>query len=299
MEIRRKLVESLKRRSDSKSLKISTNFKPIEVCGVTYNVSTIDSIYGDTFWEKVQAGKYEPDTFSFLLRSVDSDTLFIDVGAAIGAMTLFVAHLGSSVIAIEPHPKIFNILAKNVSLNPSVEKTVSLVKGALGVNTLILTDFEKKHPTLTPIVFNNSPRSDLGSVQVYSIHDLMERIDQQKIAYKKILIKMDIEGAEWAMFQSSNFLNFCTSRSILILLAVHPGLDRPYKDKDNFALHLCILAIWRIRNIFQLIAFFRKINQVSRIYRTNNQIVTKLHEFVSLCMGGYHEFIIDFALAKN
>lgn len=62
-------------------------------------------------------GVYEPETLQFLNRHVSSDTVFVDVGANIGAFSIPLAPYAERVIAIEPSPQVLPYLTRNVTLN--------------------------------------------------------------------------------------------------------------------------------------------------------------------------------------
>lgn len=62
-----------------------------------------------------------PPVLSKLVRLADAETLFLDIGANVGAATLLVAkHCGSSVLAFEPDLHHFSELAENLLLNPGL-----------------------------------------------------------------------------------------------------------------------------------------------------------------------------------
>jgi FkbM family methyltransferase len=62
-------------------------------------------------------GIYEPETLQFLKRHISSDSVFVDVGANIGAFSIPLARRAERVIAIEPSPQVLTYLARNVTLN--------------------------------------------------------------------------------------------------------------------------------------------------------------------------------------
>lgn len=270
----------------------SEDAMPVSVLGVEFLASRRDDIYGIDFWEKVKTGRYEPDTFLFIKNSVTTDTLFLDIGAAIGAMTLFSGKLGAQVISLEPHPKVFNILMENVRLNPTLRNSVTVLRAALGTENLVMSGSKLDRSLLTPIVFTNSSPDEFGEVRVFSLPSILQDFPPGS---RRVIAKMDIEGAEWKIFRSKDFLECCKQYSITMLLAVHPGLDRPYVDRKTALFHFLVLFRWRMRNVFQLLSFFRKSTDSFQIYRTNYQEISKFHVFLLLCMGGYHEYILDFS----
>ena len=77
-------------------------------------------------------GLHEFYDMAFLLHFLRKEDLFVDVGANIGSYTILAsAHIGASVISIEPVRKTFDHLATNVLLN-NVYGKVELVNSAVG-----------------------------------------------------------------------------------------------------------------------------------------------------------------------
>jgi FkbM family methyltransferase len=62
-------------------------------------------------------GVYEPETLEFLKGNISADSVFVDVGANIGAFSVPLARYAERVIAIEPSPQVLPYLKKNVALN--------------------------------------------------------------------------------------------------------------------------------------------------------------------------------------
>ena len=62
-------------------------------------------------------GVYEPETLQFLRKHANSDSVFIDVGANVGAFSIPMAGYAKGVIAIEPSPQVLPYLRRNVTLN--------------------------------------------------------------------------------------------------------------------------------------------------------------------------------------
>lgn len=56
------------------------------------------------FWDLYHRGVWEPETKALLGRHLRPGSLFVDVGAWIGPVTLWALELGADVIAIEPDP---------------------------------------------------------------------------------------------------------------------------------------------------------------------------------------------------
>lgn len=65
----------------------------------------------------IQYGQYCEAEVFFLSQIISKDTIVLDIGANIGALTIPFARLSKQVYAYEPHPKLFNLLCGNLALN--------------------------------------------------------------------------------------------------------------------------------------------------------------------------------------
>jgi FkbM family methyltransferase len=145
-------------------------------------------------------GTYEAGTlriFDFILKPGDN---FIDVGANIGLMSLFVANkIGKSgmVHSFEPEPDTFKILSNNISLNKL--KNIYLNKWALGskkMEGIIYPNFEINRGASSIV------KKDSTAGKPINIITLDEYIKNKKVD-KVALIKIDIEGYELEMLQGA------------------------------------------------------------------------------------------------
>lgn len=82
-----------------------------------FQVDLTNDFYGDTFWDKIENGTYEPDTLNFLKCFVNTKTDFIDLGVANGAMSIISALLGARVLGYEAMPGIWRVANRNIELN--------------------------------------------------------------------------------------------------------------------------------------------------------------------------------------
>lgn len=130
-----------------------------------------------------------------------STPYIIDAGAHIGLATLYFKKLypGAKIIAIEPHPRNFELLKKNVSENNLTD--VTLINAALasesGYKQLHAdTEFEW-HSTVSifPGAWNATQNTKPFLVQAEPLKKfLTQKVD---------LLKMDIEGAEIEVLQAA------------------------------------------------------------------------------------------------
>lgn len=257
----------------------------------TITVDLQDDFYGADYWNRVSRGEYEPDTVGFLNRHCRKGTTFVDIGAANGAMTLIAAKLGSNVYSYEPDPRMFEVAKRNVELNPNFIGTVSLVNRALSTQEGELT-FSKgsNSNVLSDIVFSGNRSDDKLKIGVCSIANELQRIHTD---LSKIIIKMDIEGAEWKILSDESTLESLAKHQAILLLAVHPGFHRPHK-RIMPIFNRIFFEVWRVRNFLEARRLFSGVSKFATIKRTNLNPITSPNVFAVMCLVGYHEFIIEF-----
>lgn len=95
-----------------------------------FKVELSGDFYGDSYWEKIENGSYEPDTMNFLRYFVNETTDFMDVGVANGAMSIISSLLGARVIGYEAMPGICTVAIQNVALN-NMQSTVNIKNQAI------------------------------------------------------------------------------------------------------------------------------------------------------------------------
>ncbi|ALA16224.1 MULTISPECIES: FkbM family methyltransferase [unclassified Chelatococcus] len=131
---------------------------------------------------------------ALLAERIGDGFVFMDVGANVGAYSLFVAALAgprARILAVEPQPDVFERLVFNISLNPfgTIKAVACAVADRAGELTLFL-DHENRGESSVKIVGSGTAKS--VRVPATTLADLareegFERIDA---------IKLDVEGAE-------------------------------------------------------------------------------------------------------
>jgi len=264
----------------------------IKINNQTITVDLSNDHYGEFFWKKMALNEYEPDTTNFILTRCSESTDFMDIGAANGAMTLLAATKKSRIRSYEPDPKIFSVLKKNVDINIQINKQVTTVNSALS-NQKNSIKFQKgdNNQILSPIVFTGHENTEANEITVLSL--LEELDDFHTDLGRNIVLKMDIEGAEWKILNDEKTLQGLAQHKATMLLATHPGFYRPFKrimrglDKFRY-------AYWRQKNFFESIDTFRLLSKYATIKRTNLDLVKTDTAFAKLINAGYNEFILDF-----
>ncbi len=139
----------------------------------------------------------------------NSDTVFYDVGAAIGTMGLFIAHFAKKVVLIEPDPVHANLLKRNIELNGfSNVDLYTLGVGNTNGDAQLYTD--NKTNGMCP-----SCRSGLGHRK--SVNISMRTLDSlfEETGVPTIL-KMDIEGFEYEALEGM------TQSPQTLFIEIHP-----------------------------------------------------------------------------
>lgn len=127
-----------------------------------------------------------------------TDSLIIDIGANIGAFTLYAATRAkqAKIIAYEPVGYIFNRLVEQCSQEQLIGR-VKLVKAAVGSKDERRKIFVALHG-VTSSLFPMASYRFWEEVEVHSIHTVVKQVGGNRIS----LLKMDCEGCEWEVLHS-------------------------------------------------------------------------------------------------
>jgi FkbM family methyltransferase len=141
----------------------------------------------------MSGGRYEEDNIEVLLSFLKEDTIFLDIGANIGFFTLKIGkRLGpqGKVYAFEPHPRIHDLLRRNVHIN-GIAKLVTCFK-------LALSDKNATETLRYPIGHlgggHLGPVENLGDTVVDA--ELRRLDDLLGADFRCDLVKIDVEGHE-------------------------------------------------------------------------------------------------------
>jgi len=267
----------------------------IRILGQKIKIDPAGDYYGLAYWQRIEARQYEPDTISFLEANCNNQTDFMDIGAANGAMSIIASILGAQVSAYEPDDTIYRVFRRNLELNNELLSSVSLYNKALSdTNTVIQFNSETDASILSSIIFSNE-RISSGLVEVSSLVDEIDRFHEDLT--RQIVIKMDIEGAEWRILSSRAVISSLNSHRAKLLLAVHPGFTKPIPRLAN---HFLITRIpWLVAQFVESVQLFTGINSYAEIQRTNGNTVSNKFKFALLIAAGYHEFVMAFGKHKK
>ncbi len=244
--------------------------------------------YGELFWEKIADKSYEPDTLSFLEAHMNSNTDFIDVGAATGSMSIIAAKLGARVLSFEPIPSDYEIAKSHIQCNPDIVDHIELRNEAISSESSELTLGKKANPKILSSISNQN--SEEVTIKVRS---LSEAIDSFHKFGRQLVLKIDIEGAEWRLLSDTITIMNLANKKAIVLLAIHPGFNRPFKILP-LGLTFFTKKFWQIQNAYVAYRLFARIGEVAKIRRTNLDPIVSPKKCVLLMFGGYFEFILEF-----
>ena len=182
------------------------------VCSTIYGFDVlVDAIVDEGLERSIYYfGEYEAGTLSVLKNFLSKGDVFLDVGANIGFISLFVAKIVGelgSVYSVEPHPEIYKILTQNISLNHM--RNILSLNCALGNNigeAKIYDGRDKIRGSASLIPPSTNP-SELGkkSGHMVTITTVDKLIKTGAIGCPRIM-KIDVEGMELKVLEGSRTL---------------------------------------------------------------------------------------------
>jgi FkbM family methyltransferase len=257
-----------------------------------FNLDPDIDFYGDSYWQRVANKTYEPDTMVFLENNLNSATDFVDVGAATGAMSIIAGKLGSRVLTFEAVPRVYEIAKTHIDCNPDISSRITMRNNAISSRpgTLELGK-NADSKVLASISNEEATNSHVTNVGIVS---LIDEIDVFHEEGNRLVIKVDIEGAEWKLLSDLETIEGLRRHKALVLLAIHPGFNRPFKVLP-LGLTFFSKKYWQLQNLFIAYAFFRRLLKVATLRRTSLDRIYSPKKCVLLMFGGYFEFNVNFA----
>jgi FkbM family methyltransferase len=242
-EIYRKKIHELSKLNRSRTVKFP-------IGGLTARVLDGSSHAG--FWNQMESGTWELNTYTTLLHLASTDTVVVDVGTWIGPTLLFDGQLASKTYAVEADPAAFAEVSCNLKQN--VHETwynrVYLQAGCLGVESRLL-EIRSGGPGNSMSSLNKfyqeTPNSVAfkWSVHCYCLPDLFKiwGIDSE---YEHVLVKIDIESYECKVLPSLYNWLANMKRKPTIYIAMHSQIV-PCSTEEYAAIYK-IAALYRYRS---------------------------------------------------
>jgi FkbM family methyltransferase len=140
----------------------------------------------------MQNGSFEPTEVKWIRTCLNNSGVFVDVGANIGYFTCLARSMGKPVVAIEPLQYNLKLLLENIEINNG--ESVEVFPLALSAKAGVLRLFGASS-TGASLIQNWAGASTFFS-RLVPVNTL-DRILDGKFLNKQLLIKVDVEGAEF------------------------------------------------------------------------------------------------------
>ena len=260
----------------------------INLRGIQLKFSRENDFYPNEYYESVGNDVWEPATIGFFERNCDQNTLLIDVGAATGVLSMFAAKLGAEVIAFEPNPIAMSVLKRNIEIN-GLEVSVSALSDAISDEDSVMKfSVGSNSNVLSPIVMHGMQNHGNTDIKVRNIVDVVNH--QRLQSSKTIVMKMDIEGAEYKILCNKSAVNE-VSRSInKMFISFHPGFNRPTSIKNKY-LSFAVSKIKYLLVIRDHHKIFNNLSAVGRVLTLDGKEVLKFTNFAGQLFFGTHDWI--------
>jgi FkbM family methyltransferase len=173
----------------------------------------------DTFWDRFETGRWERETLEALAARIAPGTTLIDIGAWIGPITLMAAALGATVLALEPDPRAVELLGANIAANPDIGGRITVLNKAAAPSSgrIRLGSPRKPGDSMGSVLATGRGRPEWEA----------EAITPAEIRHlagdaRRIILKIDIEGAEYALLPALGPL--LAQPAVAAFIAFHPRL---------------------------------------------------------------------------
>lgn len=231
------------------AIRLPVNTSPISVShgGITFQVEPTHT----EFWQSVNDGSWEQETFRLFDHCIKPDTVVLDIGTWIGPTLLYAAAKARLTLGCEPDPAAFRTLAANVALNPTLNP-VKIFPAAIAAERgqARMGSRSAAGDSMSSLLFAESAES--WTVELHRIEDF----EPEWPAGAPLLLKIDIEGGEYGVIP--HLRNFIVRHRPAMCLSLHPQfLLLPYRGGGFFRRlggELALLAgTWRAyRRVFSL-----------------------------------------------
>lgn len=186
---------------------------------ITKNNVSFDVMDGrEAFWNSVNDGSWEPDTYRILDFWLKKDTVYFDIGAWVGPTYLYAAALAKEVYAFEPDMIAHQELQDNIQLSKYSNLWASHF--AIGIH--------KGEVNLGPRTqWGDSMSSILWQKNTVSVPCIT--LDEIGMRLNPSFIKMDIEGGECYVLPFAK--EYLRDYGPTLYLSIHqPWLGQPEMD---------------------------------------------------------------------
>ena len=173
------------------------------------------------FWNRVNRGQWEPETFAIFDRHIGPDTLYVDIGAWIGSTVLYAAQRADRAVAFEPDPVAFVELKRNLAANAGAAWAQRLEIHESAINkdgkSFTLGGSSAGSSSMSSALFPD--RESQWTVRAQRLPDVLS-------TYRKpgqpVFLKIDIEGGEYDLLPT--LAEVMADPTTTIYISFHPTL---------------------------------------------------------------------------
>jgi FkbM family methyltransferase len=239
-------------------------------------------IYGQKFWLLINSNAYESETFDFIERTFLPGAYFFDIGAATGCMSIYAAHLGYRVVALEPQDAVFEGLKRNVALNTNLHAKIELVH-ALVVNS------ESKDSEKISDYFTSGAAGPLENLTSSVNRISMRKLLANSNSDIRTVFKVDIEGAEFNLLRDVELLSELKARNSVMYLSLHPGFLSPLKSNSKLA-----RVVWLAKATREVAVLYLRLKRYSVIMNSKGTSPMNLVNILRHLHNDSRDFQINF-----
>jgi FkbM family methyltransferase len=165
------------------------------------------------FWDRVEAGEWEPTTLRAIESTLTKSDTYIDVGAWIGPTVLAAAKRAGKVIAYEPDPVAAAELRLNIRLNDlnNVEVRETALFDRNGTMSFGSGNCDSLGESASSLMYGERG----VEVQVKDASEAAQSSEFQQCT----LLKIDVEGAEYAL--TKRIHQYLDKRRPILILSTH------------------------------------------------------------------------------
>ena len=205
-------------------------------------------------WQRTQDGTFEPHTYEAFRKYIDKDTIYIDLGAYIGATSLFAAQYARYAFAFEPDPVAFDYLKANREANPEI-KNLEIFPHAVGLEEGTVNIMSSAYGASggSSILLNNPTSS--WTVKMIDINKFIA----EKVSNEKLFIKIDIEGYEYKLVKGMEAM--IAKYKPFVMLSLHPQIIAKTIEGNSLPQKIArrIKMVKEHKSLFNVIGHFKRI----------------------------------------
>lgn len=202
------------------SARIATFQNIPEQLGMTFRrvrVGGDELLVADTnpqFWAEYSQRLWEPETFALFEQLIDSETVYVDVGAWIGPTVLLAAQKARKVIAFEPDPVAFAALEQTVGVHSrKSDITIFPVAIAARAGAMKMGSRSEQGDSMSSSLIENAAVTWTARAQG------LQEFEFLLPEGAPLFIKIDIEGGEYDLLPSLD--RFLSERQASLYLSLH------------------------------------------------------------------------------